>query len=143
MTQTSWQSNGHSPRRDPSPTKSRRLTRLRRNPAIRYVSAILIVLFAWAGVLICSALFSTPPFLLFALAIMLTAVLSGFRPGLLALALAILLSDFFFVHPTYELSMNGTVFRISLYYLAGMLLSYYVAKRASASHNKTFFVFPF
>lgn len=97
--------------------------------------AVLNVLLAWAGVLIGNTLFSFPPFLLFAIAVMASARYAGLQSGLVALALATLLSDFFFIHPAYELSMNGAVLRLLLVYFLGGLVSYLAARRLASRHS--------
>ncbi len=90
-----------------------------------------------AGIVGCAGLFvglsnwlvGIPPLLLFAGAVALAFLLLGWGPGLLALGLAILVTDFFFVHPTLELSMNLAVLRLALAYAFGAGLSWFVARR--------------
>jgi K+-sensing histidine kinase KdpD len=137
-----WKSNGHRPGRKPTAAAASTPLRVQQEQKSRYGFAIFSVLMACGCVLVTRSLFSFPLLLFFVLALILTATYSGLRPALLALVLAILLSDFFFVHPAYELSLNGIVFRISLYYSAGVLLGYYLVKRSGA-RLRSYLLFPF
>jgi K+-sensing histidine kinase KdpD len=141
MRQFFWKSNGHPHRRKSLVLSSESPLRFQRTLRRRYGFALLSVLLACVCVLIGKALFSLPPLLFFSLSLMLTVTYSGFRPALFALMLATILSDFFFIHPAYEFSMNGHVFRISLYYFIGMLITYLLLKRSGANH-RNFLILP-
>lgn len=142
MKQHFWKPSGHPEREKSLPEAPDLRLPIRRTAKRRYVLALLSVLLACGCVAVGNALFSFPPLLFFGIALMVTATYSGFRPALLALALATLLSDFLFVHPAYEFSMNGMVLRISFYYFLGMLISYLTLKRSGANH-RGFLLFPF
>lgn len=90
------------------------------------------VLVAYPLVTLVDFLFSYPPFIFFAAAVAAAFTLAGRGPGLLALLLATTLSDFFFVEPTFVFSMDREVFRLSLVYLLGGLLSVFISRRLSA-----------
>jgi K+-sensing histidine kinase KdpD len=97
------------------------------------------VLIAWGCVLLWNSLLSFPPFIFFALAVMAAVVYSGYRSGLVALVLSTLLSDFFFIHPTYEFSIDGSVLKLSLFYLLGGVLTLFIGKRLAARHRSFIF----
>ena len=107
-----WRSNGHHP-----PARG------------AYGLAATGVLVAYALVALGDLLFSFPPFIFFAAAVAAALTLWGRGPGLFALLLATLLSDFFFVEPAFVLSLDWQVFRLSLVYLLGGLLSVFISRR--------------
>lgn len=90
------------------------------------------VLIAYPIVTVFDLLFSFPPFILFAAAVAAAFTLAGSGPGVFALLLATVLSDFFFVEPTFAFSLDWQVFRLSLVYLLGGLLSVLISHRLSA-----------
>lgn len=90
------------------------------------------MLTAYPFVTLFDVMFSFPPFIFFAAAVAVAFTLAGRGPGLLALLLATTLSDFFFVEPTFVFSMDWQVFRLSLVYLLGGLLSVFISRRLSA-----------
>ena len=125
-----WRSNGKPPARAAAASGRRRI--LFRGPGSRYGFAAAIVLLAYVFVLLGDLLLMFPPLILFAAAVAATFILAGPRPGLFALALATLLSDFFFVRPTLVFSLDWQVFRLSLLYLLGGLLSVFFSKLLSS-----------
>lgn len=96
-----------------------------------YGLAALSVLLAYLFVALGNLLFTFPPLIFFGAAVALTFTIGGRAPGLFALVLATLLSDFFFVKPTFVFSLDRQVFRLSVFYLLGGLLSVYISKRLS------------
>ncbi|MBG1267059.1 PAS domain S-box protein [Nostoc sp. WHI] len=96
------------------------------SPFLRYGFAVLIVALAlglmlaidpWLGM-------SKTPFLLFFSAVMVSAWYGGFKSGLLATFLSAVLSDYFFLLPTYDLSFDfSNVVQIGLFGLQGLLFS--------------------
>jgi two-component system sensor histidine kinase KdpD len=74
---------------------------------------------------------SFPPFVLFVAAVGFTWLFAGAGPAVCALVLSTLASDYFFVEPRYELSMNSTVFWLASVYSAGALVSRAVAARVA------------
>ena len=77
-------------------------------------------------------LLSFPPFIFFAAALAAALTLCGRGPGLFALLAATLLSDFFFVEPAFVFSTERQVFRLSLVYLLGGVLSVFISRRLSS-----------
>lgn len=124
-----WRSNGHRPprRRSHPALAGRRLSSLK-----LYGLAAAGVLVAYTLVTLFDVMLSSPPFIFFAAAVAVAFTLAGRGPGLLALLLATTLSDFFFVEPTFVFSLDGQVFRLSLVYLLGGLLSGFISRRLSA-----------
>lgn len=108
-----------------------------RGRAPRYGFAVVSVLLAGVFVAAGDLLFAFPPLIFFAAAVAVTLTLAGAAPGLFALVLATLLSDFFFVRPRFVLSLDWQVFGLSLsYLLAGLfsaLISKLLSSRAAAS----------
>lgn len=127
-----WRSNGKPvPRGRPSPAPARQ-SLLFRGARRRYGFAVTSVLIAYGLVTLGNHLFSFPPLIIFAAAVAAALTLAGLGPGLLALALATLLSDFFFVRPAFVFSLDWQVFRLSLLYLFGALLSAFISRRLSS-----------
>ena len=104
-----------------------------RGLAARYGLAIITVLLAHLLVTLGSLLSLFPPLIFFAAAVAATLTLGGRAPGLLALVLATLLSDFFFIKPAFVFSLDWQVLRLSLLYLLGGLLSVFISKRLSST----------
>jgi len=122
VTRQFWRSNGRPlPRRRPSPAPRDRHV-VFQGLAARYGLAGITVLLAHLLVTLGNLLFSFPPLIFFAAAVAATLTLAGPAPGFFALLLATLLSDFFFVQPTFVFSLDRQVFRLSLFYLFGGLL---------------------
>ena len=105
--------------------------------ATRYGFAVVSVLLAGVFAAVGNLILTFPPLILFAAAVAVTLTLAGAAPGLFALVLATLLSDFFFVRPSFVFSLNREVFGLSLGYLLAGLLSAFISKllssRAAAS----------
>ena len=97
-----------------------------------YGLAVTSVLLAYLFVTLGNLLFSFPPFIFFGAAVAFTFTLAGRAPGLFALVLATLLSDFFFVKPTFVFSLDWQVLRLSVFYLLGGLLSVFISKRLTS-----------
>jgi hypothetical protein len=125
-------SNGHQPagRRSLPAQAAHRLP-----PRGSYGLAVAGVLTAYPVVTLVDVMFSFPPFIFFAAAVAVAFTLAGRGPGLLALLLATTLSDFFFVEPTFVFSMDWQVFRLSLIYFLGGLLSVFISRRLSARRS--------
>jgi PAS domain S-box-containing protein len=84
---------------------------------------------------------SGTPFLLFFSAVMVSAWYGGLKSGLLATSLSVLLSNYFFFPPIYELSFDlSNSVRIGLFALEGLLLSilYEALKTAKTSAEVNF-----
>ncbi|MEH1888754.1 MAG: PAS domain S-box protein [Nostoc sp.] len=93
---------------------------------LRYGIVVLIVALTLVPMLILDLWFSMSgtPFLLFFSAVMVSAWYGGLKSGLLATSLSALLSDYFFLPPVYELSLDLSNFvRIGLFALQGLLFS--------------------
>lgn len=133
VTHQSWRSNGKPPpRRRLSPaTKARNIMVQGLMP--RYGLAVIAVLLAHLLVTVGNLLFSFPPLIFFAAAVAITLNIAGSAPGLFALMLATILSDFFFVQPTFVFSMDWQVFKLSLIYLFAGILSVFISKRLSST----------
>jgi hypothetical protein len=98
----------------------------------RYGLAVVSLSLAYLFVTLGNLLFSFPPLIFFGAAVAFTFTFGGRNPGLLAFALATLLSDFFFVKPTFVFSLDWQVFKLSVFYLAGGLLSVFISKRLTS-----------
>lgn len=132
MTQQRWRSNGK-PLPGARPSRAPRGENLVfRGWAPRYGFAVASVLLAGVFVAVGNLLFSFPPLIFFAAAVAVTLTLAGTAPGLSALVLATLLSDFFFVRPRFVFSLDWQVFRLSLSYLLAGLLSALISKLLSS-----------
>lgn len=84
---------------------------------VTLVLVLMLILDPWLSM-------SITPFLLFFSAVMVSAWYGGLKSGLLATSLSALLSDYFFLPPTYELNFNLSTFvRIGLFALQGLLFS--------------------
>lgn len=97
-----------------------------------YGLAATSVLLAYLLVTLGNLLFSFPPLIFFVAAVAFTFTAGGRAPGLFAFVLATLLSDFFFVKPTLVFSLDWQVFRLSVFYLLGGLLSVFISKRLTS-----------
>lgn len=97
-----------------------------------YGFAVVSVVLAGVLVTVGDLLFPFPPLILFAAAVAVTLTLAGIAPGLFALVLGTLLSDFFFVRPRFVFSLDWQVFRLSFTYLLAGLLSAVISKLLSS-----------
>lgn len=97
-----------------------------------YGLAVASVLLAYLFVTLGNLLFSFPPLIFFGAAVAFSFTLGGRAPGFFALVLATLLSDFFFVKPTLLFSLDWQVFKLSVFYLVGGLLSVFISKRLTS-----------
>lgn len=88
---------------------------LQRHP---YVTAILVVAVAAFSVFIVQSVFKFPPLIIFAGGVVICCLVLGTRPGLLALLLSALVSDFFFVEPVLRLTHHSFV--LGMYYLGAL-----------------------
>jgi hypothetical protein len=98
----------------------------------RYGLAVMSVLLAYLFVTLGNLLFSLPPLIFFGAAVAFAFTFGGRVSGLFAFVLATLLSDFFFVKPTLVFSLDWQVFRLSVFYLLGGLLSVFISKRLTS-----------
>jgi hypothetical protein len=98
----------------------------------RHGLAVASVLLAYLFVTLGHLLFSFPPLIFFGAAVTFSFTFGGRAPGVFAFVLATLMSDFFFVKPTFVFSLDWQVFRLSLFYLAGGLLSVFISKRLTS-----------
>jgi K+-sensing histidine kinase KdpD len=97
-----------------------------------YGLAAVSVLLAYLLVTLGKLLFSFPPLVFFGAAVAFTFTFGGRAHGLFALVLATLLSDFFFVKPTFVFSLDWQVFRLSVFYLLAGLLNVFISKRLNS-----------
>jgi PAS domain S-box-containing protein len=94
--------------------------------SLRYGIVVLIVGIALALMLLLDPWLniSVTPFLLFFGAVMVSAWYGGLKSGLLATFLSSFASNYFFLNPTYELSLDFTSFvRLGLFALQGVVIS--------------------
>lgn len=104
-----WQANG------PPASVPKRLGESGRHRwLVRYASAVALVVCAIALVALVRACFGFPPFLFLAAAMCIDAVGWGMGPGICALILATIASDFFFIEPTLAFSLNRQVWALSI-----------------------------
>ncbi len=93
---------------------------------LRYGSAVLIVALALVLMLLLDPWLSMSktPFLLFFSAVIVSAWYGGLKSGLLAIGLSVLLSNYFFLPPIFELSFDlSNSVLIGLFALQGLLFS--------------------
>lgn len=132
VAQKLWRSNGRRPPAGKLPP-----TRRARRPGVQgvirvYGLAVASVLLAYLFVTLGNLLFTFPPLIFFGAAVAFSFTLGGRAAGLFACVLATLMSDFFFVKPTFIFSLDWQVFRLSLLYLVGGLLSVFISKRLTS-----------
>jgi hypothetical protein len=132
VAQKLWRSNGRRPQ-----TGTLSPARRARRPGFQgmisgYGLAVASVLLAYLFVTLGHLLFTFPPLIFFGAAVAFTFTVGGRAPGFSALVLATLLSDFFFVKPTFVFSLDWQVFRLSVFYLSGGLLSVFISKRLTS-----------
>jgi hypothetical protein len=109
--------------------KSESSSENQRAPWLPYVLAGSSVLSASGLLFLVQALTSVPIFWLLSGAIVFAFVQWGLKPGLCALAIGILSTDFFFVEPLYEISFNSTVRLLGLAYAFMAFSAYWLAMR--------------
>lgn len=128
-----WQSNG---RRTPtvklSPPRRALPRPVYRGMIYRYGLAVAGTLLAYIFVTLGNLLLTFPPLIFFGAAVAFSFTFGGRAPGFFAFVLATLLSDFFFVKPTFLFSLDWQVFRLSICYLAGGLLSVFISKHLTS-----------
>ncbi len=133
MTHTPAGSRNGMPARDPARGAGASAGR----PAVRYATALGLTAAACLVVWTVDAALEFPPFVVFALAAGLTRLLSGFGPTLLSIAAGALSSDYFFVNPRYELSLNQTTAGLASVYVgcavAARAAAYWADKRGRAA----------
>jgi K+-sensing histidine kinase KdpD len=100
---------------------------------MRYGIALLSVGAATGCTALVAALSPVTPFLLFVLAAGVGATYGGRGPGLVAVALALLASDFFFIPTRYTLTMNWQTLHLGLVYAFGALVSSLLAYRLTVT----------
>lgn len=114
------------------------MLRVRRSWLLRYGVAVVAVTLALLLKLLLAPLLETEsPFLLFFAAVMISTWYGGRGPGLLAIALATLVSDYFFLSPLYSLFEHslGQSLRLGLFVLEGGLISWLVAALQTAKRQ--------
>ena len=99
--------------------------------SVRYASAIAVVASATLLVALVRAALGYPPFLLLAGAVCIDAVFLGIGPAICALILATVASDFFFIEPTFAFSLNREVWRLSVLYCFGAIVSSWFRRRVA------------
>ena len=92
--------------------------------AANYVMALFGTLLITLLAVVFNAIFGIPPFLFFGLGVCMVAVTAGAGPAVVSLLLATFLSDFLFVQPTFQISLNRRVLQLGVFYLIGATLSY-------------------
>lgn len=97
----------------------------------RYLLAVASASTSAGAIAVVDLTLSFPPFVLFVAAVGFTWLFAGSGPAVCALVLSTLASDYFFVEPRYELSLNGTVFWLAAVYSTGAVVSRVVAVRAA------------
>ncbi len=105
------------------------------SPRVRYAIVLLMVALAAALKLLLTPLIQEEsPFLLFFSAVMLSALVGGWRAGLLATGLAAVVVWYFFLAPYYSLAFDsgGDAIRLGIFVLEGALISFLVAAIDSA-----------
>jgi uncharacterized protein DUF4118 len=109
-----------------------RLAPFRKNPR-RFFAAAGFVLTALAVVALAQWLFGTTAADLFVLAVVASAALCGFIPGLVAAICATLALDFFYLSPLFEWKVNEQALRIGLGMLAVPAAAHLMERRISAN----------
>ena len=99
--------------------------------AVNYVMALSGTLLVTLVAVVFNAIFGIPPFLFFGLGVCIVAVTTGAGPAWLGVLLATLLSDFFFVQPTFQVSLNRRVLQLGVFYSIGAMVSYLTAHHLS------------
>lgn len=89
----------------------------------RYLGAFGLVIVSATLVCVVDLALSFPPFLFFAIATGVVWILFGTGPAIFSVGLSALLSDFLFLHPRYELSLNETTAWLATVYAACVLFS--------------------
>jgi K+-sensing histidine kinase KdpD len=92
-----------------------------------YATSLLIVLVAGLIVFVIDQLTGFPPLIILGGAPAICFVMLGVRPGLVALLLAALISDFFFVEPVLTFTRHSFV--LTAYYSVAALVSFKLIKR--------------
>lgn len=108
--------------------------RVTRSALVRYSLAIFTSALALVLTLLYTRLIgTTAPFILFFAAVVVSSWYGGLGPGLLAIAMAALVTDYFFLPPTHSLAMNQSSFlELFLFVLAALLISWLTAALRSA-----------
>jgi PAS domain S-box-containing protein len=99
------------------------------SPLVRYTIAILsVALAATLKLFLAPLIQEESPFLLFFSAVMLSALVGGWRAGLLATGLATVLIWFYFLSPIYSLAIGspGHDIRLGIFVLEGIFVSFLV-----------------
>jgi len=97
----------------------------------RYAAAFAITLLAVAIVALVDRSLSFPPFLLFAMAAGINLICFGGGPGLLSVAVGTLASDFLFMTPRHELSLDLATATLAVIYSVGAALCRAAARWSS------------
>ena len=97
--------------------------------SVRYAAAVSFVAGATALVAAVQLSWGFSPFLVFVAAVCINAVIFGIDAGIVALLLATLASDFFFIEPRLSFSLKRQVFTLGGLYACGAILSLMFARR--------------
>jgi len=92
-----------------------------------YGTVLFIVVAAGLLVFAVESMLNFPPFLAFAAAVAVCFVTLGVRPGLLALILSALASDFFFIEPRWTFTRYSVQF--GMYYLAAAVAFWFFSRK--------------
>jgi hypothetical protein len=95
------------------------------------------VALAGAGVALGQRLIGAPPFLLFAATAAASAALGGAGPGVVAVLLGGLASDYFFLPPRYVLVLDGRTLWLAGVYALGGFVSHVTAHRRSGIASRS------
>lgn len=108
--------------------------RVTRSALVRYSLAFFTSALALLLTLLYTRLIgTTAPFILFFAAVVVSSWYGGLGPGLVAIAIAALVTDYFFLPPTQSLAMNQSSFlELFLFLLAALLIAWLTAALRSA-----------
>ena len=93
----------------------------------RYLLALVTVALATGIVALVTLILSFPPFVVFVAPVALTWLAAGRGPALFALILAALASDFLFIAPVYQLTLDSGTWRLAFVYALGGAMARAVA----------------
>ena len=107
-------------------------------PPVRYATVVsIVVLAAVLKLLLAPLIQEESPFLLFFSAVMLSALVGGWRAGLFATGLAAVLVWYFFLSPYYSFAVGspGHAIRLGIFVLEGSFISFLVSALHSATRR--------
>ena len=94
-----------------------------------YTASVMVVMAAGFAVFVIDRLVGFPPLIILGGAPASCFVMLGVRPGLLALLLSALMSDFFFVEPVLTFTRHSLI--LTAYYSVAAVVSFKVKKKGS------------